>query len=149
MKAFQRVWHDRTKFESLKRIHEYKKNNTRLLTVNANHAKIGSISKLLNKIYFKEVWYASRFTRNFWKWFSWWVLLYRLSYGRGMWLSRLPIFRWLLKCGLGNQNAYIWFSTKISTHIDLRTIFIAFWYKVSTKKIKSLKFSYRVVLCNE
>lgn len=55
VKAFQRVWHDRTKFDSLKRIHEYKKNNTRLLTVNANHAKIGSINKLLNKIYFKEV----------------------------------------------------------------------------------------------
>ena len=34
---------------------EYKKNNTRLLTVNANHAKIGSINKLLNTIYFKEV----------------------------------------------------------------------------------------------
>lgn len=55
LKAFKRVWHDRKKFESLSQIYKYKNSNTRLLTVDGTHAKMGSIANLLNKIYFKEV----------------------------------------------------------------------------------------------
>lgn len=55
LKAFKRIWHDRTKFKSISELAKYKNSHTRLLTVNGTHAKIGSIANLLNKIYFKEV----------------------------------------------------------------------------------------------
>lgn len=64
-KAFKRLWHDRTKFKSLNEIHKYKKPNTRLLTVDGSHAKIGSIAELLNRIYFGEVKYANRLESDF------------------------------------------------------------------------------------
>lgn len=54
-KAFKRIWHDRTKFNSISDLIKYKNSKTRLLAVDGTHAKMGSIANLLNKIYFKEV----------------------------------------------------------------------------------------------
>jgi len=55
LKAFKRIWHDRTKFQSISELVKYKNSKTRLLTVDGTHAKMGSIANLLNQIYFKEV----------------------------------------------------------------------------------------------